>query len=471
MSESTTTASPPTVSVRALLALAGPMIIARATQAVDGFADTYQVHHLGNDAIVATGTGALNCYGVIMLPLGVAFIVSSFVAQLEGSGRRGEAARYGWYGLLLALFAGLLSLIALPLIGPALGLFRYTDVVRGEMTDYMQVRMAALGVMVGVEALNNYYGGLGRTWVSMAAGVISMVVNIVTNWIFIDGNLGAPALGVRGAALSSVLASSAAFAFVMLLFLRDRRRARAAAVAAGTTDRVVLKRAEFTRMLRFGVPNGINWMMEFAAFQMFINVVMSDLGTTALAAFNAVMSINSLSFMPAFGIASAGSILAAQAIGSGAKELVWPLLKLTMKTTMVWMGVIGLSYVVFPTQLVSLFSSGAGNGASADVSIVSIGATMLLLSAAWQLFDAVGMTIAETLRAAGDTKWTATARLVLAWFMFLPSGYIVVRVFDGGPSGAMLCLAGYLALLSVVLTYRFRTGAWKSIQLVEPTLL
>ncbi|HPH68130.1 MAG TPA: MATE family efflux transporter [Kofleriaceae bacterium] len=471
MSESTTTASPPTVSVRALLALAGPMIIARATQAVDGFADTYQVHHLGNDAIVATGTGALNCYGVIMLPLGVAFIVSSFVAQLEGSGRRGEAARYGWYGLLLALFAGLLSLIALPLIGPALGLFRYTDVVRGEMTDYMQVRMAALGVMVGVEALNNYYGGLGRTWVSMAAGVISMVVNIVTNWIFIDGNLGAPALGVRGAALSSVLASSAAFAFVMLLFLRDRRRARAAAVAAGTTDRVVLKRAEFTRMLRFGVPNGINWMMEFAAFQMFINVVMSDLGTTALAAFNAVMSINSLSFMPAFGIASAGSILAAQAIGSGAKELVWPLLKLTMKTTMVWMGVIGLSYVVFPTQLVSLFSSGAGNGASADLSIVSIGATMLLLSAAWQLFDAVGMTIAETLRAAGDTKWTATARLVLAWFMFLPSGYIVVRVFDGGPSGAMLCLAGYLALLSVVLTYRFRTGAWKSIQLVEPTLL
>ena len=471
MSESTTTASPPTVSVRALLALAGPMIIARATQAVDGFADTYQVHHLGNDAIVATGTGALNCYGVIMLPLGVAFIVSSFVAQLEGSGRRGEAARYGWYGLLLALFAGLLSLIALPLIGPALGLFRYTDVVRGEMTDYMQVRMAALGVMVGVEALNNYYGGLGRTWVSMAAGVISMVVNIVTNWIFIDGNLGAPALGVRGAALSSVLASSAAFAFVMLLFLRDRRRARAAAVAAGTTDRVVLKRAEFTRMLRFGVPNGINWMMEFAAFQMFINVVMSDLGTTALAAFNAVMSINSLSFMPAFGIASAGSILAAQAIGSGAKELVWPLLKLTMKTTMVWMGVIGLSYVVFPTQLVSLFSSGAGDGASADLSIVSIGATMLLLSAAWQLFDAVGMTIAETLRAAGDTKWTATARLVLAWFMFLPSGYIVVRVFDGGPSGAMLCLAGYLALLSVVLTYRFRTGAWKSIQLVEPTLL
>jgi Na+-driven multidrug efflux pump len=74
-------------------------------------------------------------------------------------------------------------------------------------------------------------------------------------------------------------------------------------------------------------------------------------------------------------------------------------------------------------------------------------------------------------RAAGDTKWTATARLILAWVVFLPSGYIVVRVFDGGPGGAMLCLAGYLALLSVLLTYRFRTGAWKSIQLVEPTLL
>jgi multidrug resistance protein, MATE family len=446
-------------SVRALLALAGPMIIARATQAVDGFADTYQVHHLGNDAIVATATGGLNCYGVIMLPLGMAFIVSSFVSQLEGSGRRHETARYAWYGLLLALFAGVLTLIALPAIGPALGLFSYDDHVRGQMTDYMQVRMAALGVMVAVEALNNYYGGLGKTWVSMVAGLISMVVNIATNWLFIDGNLGAPAMGVRGAALSSVLASGAAFLFVMTLFLRDRRRSDKA-------HRVSLKRSEFERVVRFGLPNGINWMMEFAAFQMFINVVMSNLGTVAMAAFNAVLSINSLSFMPAFGIASAGSILAGQAIGANAKDQVWPHLKLTMKVAMIWMGVIGASYVIFPTQLVGLFKPANDSG-----QIVDVGATMLLLSAAWQLFDAVGMTIAETLRAAGDTTWTATARLILAWGVFLPSGIIVVRVFHGGPAGAMICLAGYLALLSLMLSYRFRSGAWKKIQLVEQSVL
>jgi multidrug resistance protein, MATE family len=453
----------PIPSVRALLTLAGPMIIARATQAVDGFADTYQVSHLGEDAIVATATGALNCYGVIMLPLGMAFIISSFVAQLEGSGRRQDTARYAYYGLVLAAIAGLLSALSLPGIGPALSLFSYSPHVRAEMTDYMQVRMAALGVMVGVEALANYYGGLGKTWVSMAAGCISMVVNIAANWIFIDGHWGAPALGVRGAALSSVLASSAAFGFVLLLFLSQRRAARR---LQPDQSRLQLRKSEFARVIKFGLPNGVNWLMEFGAFQMFINIVMSGLGTVPLAAFNAVLSINSLSFMPAFGIASAGSILAAQSIGANAKHLVVKHLKLTIKVAMVWMGVIGVAYAAIPATMVALFKP-----PDASMDIVTVGASMLLLSAGWQLFDAVGMTIGETLRAAGDTKWVATARMMLAWFVFLPSGILWVRYGGGGPRAAMVCLAGYLALLSIVLTLRFRSGAWKQIALVEPSIL
>ena len=55
------------------------------------------------------------------------------------------------------------------------------------------------------------------------------------------------------------------------------------------------------------------------------------------------------------------------------------------------------------------------------------------------------MTLSETLRAAGDTFWTAAARLVLAWAVFTPAAFLVVYVWGGGPVGAMLCLVGYLA--------------------------
>lgn len=456
-----TTASVPQPSLRGLLTLAGPMIVARATQAVDSFADTYQIHQRGEDAIVATATGALNCFGVIMLPLGIAFIISSFVSQLHGAGRSNEAPRYAWYGLIMAVVAGLLALASLPFIGPILGLFDYSPQVRAQMHAYMNIRMAALGIMVAVEVVNNYYGGLGVTRVAMVAGLISMVVNIFTNWLFIEGQLGAPALGVQGAALSSLLASLAAFTYVFGRFWRERQRD----LRAGA-PRCTFVKSEFTRVIRFGLPNGINWLMEFGAFQLFINLVMSGLGTVPLAAFNAVISINSLSFMPAFGIASAGSILAGQAIGGDRRDLVWPHLRLTMATAMVWMGVIGTSYAVFPHQLMALFKAD-----NSPPQIVTVGATMLLLSAAWQLFDAVGMTIGETLRAAGDTRWTMMARMLLAWFVFVPAGVLVVRRFDGGAAGAMICLAGYLALLAGTLGLRFRSGKWRSLTLVEPTVI
>ena len=90
-----------------------------------------------------------------------------------------------------------------------------------------------------------------------------------------------------------------------------------------------------------------------------------------------------------------------------------------------------------------------------------------MLSACWGLFDAAANTLAETLRAAGDTAYTLWMRLAMAWLVFVPGSYITVRYFEGGDIGAMLWLVGYLALLAVALWLRFQTGAWRKLQLVE----
>jgi MATE family multidrug resistance protein len=170
--------------------------------------------------------------------------------------------------------------------------------------------------------------------------------------------------------------------------------------------------------------------------------------------------------MPAFGLASAGAILAGQAIGRGDKDAVWPQVKLTIKVAAVWMCTIGAAYLFVPGPLLRLFDS---KNTSPD--FVEVGITMLLISAAWQLFDAIGITLSETLRAAGDTAWTMTARLVLAWLIFVPGAYLVVKVWHGGPVGAMVCLVAYLALLSAAFAWRFRSNAWRSIELIEPKLV
>jgi MATE family multidrug resistance protein len=360
--------------------------------------------------------------------------------------------------MAIALIAGLIAAAAIPLIGPLLSLTRYSPELRQLMTDYMAIRTTSVFAIVGVEALGAWYGGLGNTRMQMAAGLITMASAVFFNWVLIDGHLGAPAMGVNGAALASTIASFLGFGFIAFGFWR-RWGGAPRARATGLSLR------ELGRVMRFGLPNGMNWFLEFAAFQLFVNGVLANLGDATVAALNVVIAINSISFMPAFGLASAGAILAGQAIGRGDRSAVWPQVKVTLACTMTWMGAIGVLYLVFPGDVLSLFSS-ARSG-----ELVAIGTSMLVISAAWQLTDAVGMTMTETLRAAGDTAWPATARLVLAWLLFTPAAFLVVLRFAGGPIGAMLCLVGYLGLLATALAWRFRTGAWKQIELIEPQLV
>src|SRR5258706_9039401 len=117
-----------------------------------------------------------------------------------------------------------------------------------------------------MEPLGNYYGGLGNPRPAMVAGVIAMLVNVAGCLVLIEPRFGLPGYGVAGAAWASVLGSASGFLAVLALFLRDTRAARREGEGG-------LRVSELSRMLRFGVPNGLNWFLEFSAFILFINLV------------------------------------------------------------------------------------------------------------------------------------------------------------------------------------------------------
>ncbi len=434
-----------------LLLLAWPIVVARSSQAVIGFCDALMTAPLGEAELAAVTTGSMNVYALSILPMGLAFIVQSFAAQLQGQGELQAARRYAWYGLILAGAVGVFAAACIPFVGDTLGELAYAPAVHQHMTGYLEIRFLALAAIVGMEALGNWFGGLGNTRVHMQAGLAAMVVNVSLNWVLIGGNLGAPALGVEGAAIASVIASWVGVAWLVVAFALHLGVERA--------EPSRLRFDELLRMIRFGLPNGLNWFLEFAAFIVFINVIVVDLGTATLAAMMVVFNINSVSFMPSFGLASAGAIIAGQAIGRGHPEEVPHTVRTTALVGAIWQGTVGLFYVAIPATLIALFETSEGE------EMLTIGATLLAISAAWQLFDAVAMAFSETLRAAGDTAWTMWARLLIAWFVFTPAAYLSVTVYGGGYVAAMLCIVGYIALLAIVFALRFRSGAWKQINL------
>ncbi|HEY1813908.1 MAG TPA: MATE family efflux transporter [Kofleriaceae bacterium] len=439
-----------------LMRLALPMAVARATQSAITFADAIQVKHLGTNAIAAVATGGLNTQMFVILPMGIAFIVQSFVAQLTGRGDRDQTRRFAWYGLGVALGAAVLAAAAIPFVAPVLGLLPYDRALREPMTSYMIIRLLSVGGAVGIEALGNWYAGFGNTRMQMIAGIVTMVSAVAFNALLI------PHYGVDGAAIASTIASWLGFAVLAVSF-----RLGLGGAPQHKPDALGLSWGELGRVLRFGLPNGINWLLEFTAFQLFVNVVVGELGGPTVAALNVVIAVNSVAFMPAFGLASAGAIVAGQSIGANARDDVWPTVKLTLACTITWMVAIAATYLVVPDIVLGWFAPEGIDGAT----LVKLGTSMLAISALWQVFDATGMTMSETLRAAGDTAWTAGARIVLAWVVFAPASYVVVRYLGGGANAAMLCLVGYLALLALALALRFRSGAWRRIELVEPKLV
>jgi MATE family multidrug resistance protein len=447
-----------TPDVRMVLALAWPVVLSRSAQALIGFSDALMTAPLGDAAVAATTAGAMNSQALLVLPVGAVFIVQSFAAQYQGRGDHDSARRCGWYGLVLAGLFGLAALALSPSFEPVLGLLDYAPEVRDPMADYMTIRIGAGAFIIALEALGNWYGGLGNTRMHMRANFVALGSNVLLNWLLIEGHWGAPALGVRGAAIASVVATCLAAALLVVAFLR-RWELPERASGAG------LRRSELLRVLRFGLPNGVNWFLEFSAFVFFVNVVVASLGTTTVAALMAVIQVNAVSFMPAFGLATAGAVLVGQAIGADRRDDVPRLVRLTATIALVWQGTIGLAYFLAPGPIMSVFSTSDG------AELVVVGAGLLALSAAWQLFDAVGMTVGEALRAAGDTAFCMWARLGIAWLLFVPGGWWGVRVLDGGGTAAMTAVIAYLAVLAVVLAWRLRAGAWRHIQLTEPRLV
>ena len=442
-------------TLKTLLALAWPIVISRASQTIIGLSDVLLVAKLGPSAVAATATGAANAFTLLILPMGIVFIVQSYAAQYFGKGDLISARRYGWYGLIIAAATQVAAVASLLAVAPILGLLPYEADVRELMTAYLSIRLLSGGAAIGIEALGSYFGGLGRTWPGMVTNLVAMSLNVVLNIVLINGKLGLPVMGVVGSAWASSIATFIAFIGFFVYFLRDGKGLAKSKLAW----------LELKRMLKFGLPSGFNWLFEFLAYLFFVNVVVAGLGTLPLAAWNSVLALSSAAFMPAFGLASAGAVLVGQAIGAGAKDEVPHAVKLTFFASCVWQTAVGVLYLSIPAVLIAPFTSGP-----TSAEFIELGSRMLMVSTAWQLFDAAVSTFAEALRAAGDTLYPLVARLIIAWCIFVPGSLISVRVFHVGEVGAAAWLVIYMGLLAALLVWRFRKGTWRTLRLTDPAL-
>ncbi|MEM7110812.1 MAG: MATE family efflux transporter [Chloroflexota bacterium] len=438
---------------RQVILLAGPLVLQNLSQTLLGVIDTYFVSRISTEAVASVGLASVLYFAVLRLFHSTANSTVVFVGRAHGEGDDEKIGTAVWRSLNMIFWLSLVVLLLpwafrwiMVLMAPQDG-----TAVRELGTTYLQIRAIEIPFVMFSGVVWAFLVGRGDSRTPMILAWITVLVNILLDWILVLGNLGAPQLGVQGAAYATVLANCLLAAMSAgILWQRKHREQFKTAVP------VIANRHDVWAVMKVGLPIGMGDFIEIGSFSVFF-AFLGQLGTAVLAANQIALQFMSISFTFGVAVAMATSSLVAQYLGAKQPDQAKRVAHRAVVIGMISMGLIGLSYLIAPDFLIGLYSD--------DPTVIEAGVTVLTLVALYQVFDAVGVVLAGALNGAGDTQFTMWTRSILAWGMFLPLVWVLLFVLELGTWGAWMGALIYLGGLSIIYWVRFRNGRWQTIEL------
>ncbi|HSJ25676.1 MAG TPA: MATE family efflux transporter [Longimicrobiales bacterium] len=432
--------------LRGLLVLAGPLVVNQLGQVGMHTADTIMVGPLGAEPLAAVGLGsALHHFGVLIMT-GALMGMAPLVSQAFGAGDIAECRRVFvqgcWVALLLSapVMLGLLFGEDLSLL---LGQEQGVSVITGA---YLQALFWGIMPALVFIAARQYLEGMGHVTAPMVVTFIGLGINIVANFILIYGVDGlVPAFGAVGAGWATTIVRWSML-LALLVFLLTHR--------ALPSLRVSLRprAAEVRRIIAVGLPVGVQFGMEVGLFS-FAAIMMGWLGAVELAAHQVTINIAATTFMVALGASIAGSIRVGQHIGGRRTRAARRAVVATYLLALGFMLACALLFVSAPRFLIGLYTPHA--------EIIELGGTLLLVAAAFQIFDGAQVAGVSVLRGAGDTRGPMVLAAIGYWAIGLTSCWYLGFRTPLGAVGIWIGLCIGLAAVALMLVLRARAVLWR----------
>jgi MATE family multidrug resistance protein len=423
-----------------MLRLAGPVVLAEIGWMSMGVVDTVMVGPLGPAAIGATGMGSSLLFALAVFGMGVMLGLDALVSQSYGAGRLDDCVRWLQHGVSLSV-----------VVSPALMLLFYAGLttidhwklhpeVHALAAPYLRIIGLSTFPLLFYATFRRYLQGIHVVRPVMVALVSANIVNAAVNWVLIYGKLGAPALGVEGAAWATVLARVYMAVFLCVAIVREHRRRG----DAHPHVPFALDLARVRRLLALGVPAASQVTLEVGVFAA-ASFLAGRLDPVSLGSHQIALNIAALSFMIPLGLASAGAVRVGHAVGAGdlrrAVHAGWTALGVAAAIT----AAIGLLFILAPLPLLRPFTS--------DARVLEIGVRLLAIAAAFQLFDGTQAVATGVLRGIGDTRTPMVMNVIGHWVLGLPAGYALCFGAGWGVAGLWTGLSIGLTFCAIVLTF------------------
>ncbi len=442
-----------------MLVIAVPLIFSTGALSIQQFVDRMFLTWYSPESIAAAVPAGILNFTILSLFIGTASYVGTFVAQYCGSGQYHKIGEIVWQGVFFSLCVIPIMLAFIPLSGLIFGSIGHEpDIMELEIRYFMILCLGGVFPVVSA-ALGGMFSGLGSTWIVMWVNLTGTLINIVLDYFLIFGNFGFPELGMSGAAIATVIAGIAAMLlYFVVIFSKNYRRKYN--IVGGLRFRRLL----LYRLVKFGLPNGVQFFLDMLGFTIFILLV-GRYGKIELAATNIAFNINMLAFMPMIGFGIATSVLVGQNLGNGKPEQAEFATWSATQMTFVYMISISICYLVIPRFFLMPF--GIEGDPEVYDQIIDYGIVLLRFIAFYSLFDTFTIIFASAIKGAGDTRFVMKAIVIYSWGVLVIPTYLVVVVFEWHLYVAWIFATAYVTLLAFIFLFRFLQGKWKTMLVIE----
>lgn len=420
--------------LRKNIVLAYPVVIGQLGHIMVTVADTIMVGRVGVIPLAAATFGGTFHHILMVFGIGVSYAITPLVAAISPKDQKGlmKYLQNGWI-LNTLLSIGLVVIILI--ISQFLMYFGQEEPVAIAAKPYLIIVGSSLLPLMVFQTYRQFAEGLSDTFNPMVVSIIANVLNVGLNYVLIYGAFGFPELGLVGAAIATLI-SRVLMAFIMWWMIRNKL----------SGFRLHFDFHTIKRMLKIGVPSGMQYVFEIGAFAT-AAIMVGWISAEALAAHQIALNLAAVTYMCATGIGAAATIRIGNQMGL--KDL--RNLKIagysSLAMTAVFMAICAISFIIFRDFLTSLYVE--------DVYVQGLAATLLIIAAAFQVSDglqAVGLGI---LRGLTDVKVPTLVTFVAYWLIAIPGGYILGFSLDMGVQGVWYALSGGLTIAAILHFVRF----------------
>ncbi len=437
-------------TLRELLRLSLPMVVSQGAFAVMTFTDRWFMSAIDAAHIAAALGGGVAYFFTVSLFMGVITYANALVAQYYGAGAFGKCSRVVTQGMILiALITPILAVAAWFAAGLFAAMNHADQQVALEKTYYF-VLMAGAPLLLARACIASYFAGIGRTNVVMVADIIGMAFNVPITWALVFGKLGAPALGIAGAGLGTLIATGVSLAVFVYFYLHSSHRNQFLVASS-----LVLDRGIFRRYLRLGAPSGFELFLNVATFNLFL-LMFQSYGIVEGASMSIVFNWDMLSFVPMIGFNIGVMSLIGRFVGQGDMQRTNQVISSGFILALGYSGTLAVVFLLFRTNLVALF-------ATPDVyfaEILELASAMFFGLVTYMMADAIVLICSGALRGAGDTRWLMLTSTSVHVIMLIAQYFIIMKS-DYGPLTSWWIFVSMILVLAALYLARLMGGRWR----------